>query len=284
MRPALPWSRFIAFAKPREIAGPGLRCPAPLFCIASALRGGIIANVASERDLTFSLSDVPVVDRRDGGAPFNRQPDELPRSYGTPLLVGIARDPQTCFAYWDIDWANAFGHSLPADRGVHLRVLDALGAEQLSLTVEPFAGSCYVNMEDSAAAYSLELGYYEPASIWNSIIVSEPILMPWSQPAEGPDFQLVNVPLHLSFQRLLEVFRGSHYDGPALAAALGELQNNGELMPELLGDVGWAGLKDDRTQWAEFDKHLGTNGDARRTWQKRLAAQAGSPGSSRSSS
>src|ERR1700682_5465427 len=41
---------------------------------------------------------------------------ELPRSYGRSVLFGIARDPHTLFAYWEIDWRGGFGDK-PPDRG-----------------------------------------------------------------------------------------------------------------------------------------------------------------------
>src|SRR6266480_3736709 len=33
---------------------------------------------------------------------------ELPRAFGAPILFAIARDPQTIFTYWSIDWPTIF--------------------------------------------------------------------------------------------------------------------------------------------------------------------------------
>lgn len=181
----------------------------------------------------FLLQERPVVepDARSEDEPARESFDdlgELPRSYGVPLLVAIARDPHTLFAYWDVDWNATFGDSPPADRTVQLRVFSAAGGDNLMITIEPLAGSCYVSVAEADADYQLQLGYYQPANVWNSVATSEPVITPRDRVPESSDFQLVTVPLHLHFQQLVETFRGSRFDGQALSDSIAALQSRVE--------------------------------------------------------
>src|SRR2546423_12059082 len=89
--------------------------------------------------------------KRDGGFQISRSavvdvtPDErvqdvgegcgLPPAYGSPLLFAIARDPNTIFASWSIDWQSVFEKVTPVDRQVHLRVYGVDGSEEQKVTV-----------------------------------------------------------------------------------------------------------------------------------------------------
>ena len=153
---------------------------------------------------------------------------ELPRSYGHPLLVAIARDPHTLFVYWDLDWPAIFGDRPPSDRKVHLRVQSSDGAEETRATVEPFAGSHCIAVSRSAASYQVELGYHEPAGVWNSVAISAPVATPPDDVADSGPIDVATVPFHLSFQRIVDAFRGSQYDGDALVEILGRLQEKAD--------------------------------------------------------
>jgi hypothetical protein len=153
---------------------------------------------------------------------------ELPRSYGHALLVAIARDPHTLFVYWDLDWPAIFGERPPSDRKVHLRVQSSDGAEETRATVEPFAGSHCIAVSRAAASYRVELGYHEPAGVWNSVATSAPVATPPDDVAEGGPIDVATLPFHLSFQRIVDAFRGSQYDGDALVEILGRLQEKAD--------------------------------------------------------
>lgn len=186
-----------------------------------------------ERETTFVVSDEPIVrETRDETLPASDDLGELPGSYGGPLLVAIARDPQTLFAYWDVDWPATFGDSPPPDRTVHLRVLDGGGTEVSTITVEPLAGSCYLSVVGSDNAYRLELGYFQRAGEWTAVAVSEPVITPRDSVAETGDFQLATIPLHLKFQQIVDAFRGSKFDGEALATMIAQLQQVAESATE----------------------------------------------------
>ena len=154
----------------------------------------------------------------------------VPEAKGTPTLCLMARDPHTLFAYWDIDWASAFGDEQPRERTVHLRVLKQDGAEQ-RLDVEPMAGSCYISVETADAAYSAEIGFYGAGQTWNAVATSELISTPPDQFADGSESDFATVPFHLSFQRMIDMLRSSRSDETPLIAKLAELREragNGE--------------------------------------------------------
>ena len=153
---------------------------------------------------------------------------ELPRSYGGAFLFAIARDPHTLFAYWDIDWAEVFGDNPPADRKVHLRALWHEGMEESTAAVEPMAGSHLISVKHARSSYRIEIGYYAPEDVWNSVAMSTAVITPPDDVSENGPIDVATIPFHLSFQRIVDVFRGSKYDGDALAEIVGRLQHHAD--------------------------------------------------------
>jgi hypothetical protein len=146
----------------------------------------------------------------------------LPRVHGAPSLFAIARDPRTIFTYWSIDWPAVFAKTVPVDRQAHLRVYRADGVEEESVAVEPMSGICSIAVSRPDSAYHVEIGYYQPADVWNSIATSNEVTMPRDSFAGYGDVDLATIPLHLSFQRLLDLFRASK--GDALAETISQFQ------------------------------------------------------------
>ncbi len=130
---------------------------------------------------------------------------ELPRAFGAPILFAIARDPQTIFTYWSIDWSTIFAQAMPVDRQVHLRVYTVDGAQETSAAVEPMAGNSYLPVSQPRGVYRVEIGYYQPEDVWNSVAVSDEVVMPPDNVATGIDIDVATIPLHLSFQALTEI-------------------------------------------------------------------------------
>jgi hypothetical protein len=194
-----------------------------------------IQENAEQSGAVFVLSNRPLValesQELSAASPFRDYENlgELPRSYGQPVLFGIARDPHTLFAYWEIDWKNAFGNKPPADRQVHLRVISDDGREETKVTVEPFAGNHCVAVSQARGAYRIELGYHEPVEVWNSVATSDTILTPPDDVSENDAIDVATVPFHLSFQRMVDTFRASKYDGDALVEIVGRLQERADL-------------------------------------------------------
>ena len=168
----------------------------------------------------YRISNGPVVRlaRTDSKLPTDL-PEivELPRVYGAPLLFAIARDPRTLFAYWNIDWSSIFENTAPVDRQVHLRVYRRDGSEEPAVAVEPMAGNSYLSVAEPCESYRVEIGYYHPASVWNSVAKSDEVKMPPEKISEKMDIDVATIPFHLSFQRLTDLFRASNTD------ALGEI-------------------------------------------------------------
>lgn len=182
----------------------------------------------------FVLSSSPIVpleerasSARDESADFENL-GELPRSYGGAFLFAIARDPHSLFAYWDVDWPEVFGDHPPADRKVHLRVLWHDGIEETTAAVEPMAGSHLISVLRARSSYRLEIGYYAPNEVWNSVAMSDAAITPPDDVAEAGLVDVATVPFHLSFQRIVDAFRGSKYDGDALVEILGRLQQHAD--------------------------------------------------------
>ena len=147
---------------------------------------------------------------------------ELPRPFGAPILFAIARDPQTIFIYWSIDWPTIFAQAMPVDRQVHLRVYTVDGAQETSAAVEPMAGNSYLPVSQPRGVYRVEIGYYQPEDVWNSVAVSDEVTMPPDNVATDIDIDVATIPLHVSFQQLLDLFRVSN--GAALTEIISQFQ------------------------------------------------------------
>jgi hypothetical protein len=191
-----------------------------------------VADLTDEAEggAEFVLSSQPIVPSEERASALRDYENlgELPRSYGGAFLFAIARDPHTIFVYWDIDWAAVFGDSPPVDRKVHLRVLWHEGIEESTAAVEPLAGSHLLSATHARSSYRVEIGYYAPENVWNSVAISAAIITPPDDVAENSPVDVATIPFHLSFQRIVDTFRGSKYDGDALAEILGRLQHHAD--------------------------------------------------------
>jgi hypothetical protein len=172
----------------------------------------------------FRISNRPVVssDSERQRESEERAGSGFPRAHGAPMLFAIARDPVTIFAYWSIYWPAIFADNAPVDKQVHLRVHTAEGVEEKRLAVEPMAGNCYIEVSRPNTLYHLEIGYYQPADVWNSVATSNDVTMPASHMSEDLDVDLAAIPFHLSFQDLVDLL------GPAndneLAVVISQFQ------------------------------------------------------------
>ena len=147
---------------------------------------------------------------------------ELPRVYGAPLLFAMARDPRTLFVYWNVDWSAIFENTAPVDRQVHLRVHRPDGSEETAEAVEPLAGKCYLTVSEPRKDYRVEIGYYQPENVWNSVATSEQLTTPAERVASSHDVDVATIPFHLSFQRLIDLFPASNTR--ALSTMISRLQ------------------------------------------------------------
>lgn len=147
----------------------------------------------------------------------------MPSSYGAPILFAIPRDPRTIFTYWNLDWSDAFSRGEPADRCVYLRLKRNDGADEVEEAVEPMLGSHFLLVSKPKGQYQVELGFYNPADVWNSLAISDLVTMPADSSSENLDIDLATVPLHLSFQRMIDLFRAG--TGDAVTSLVSRLQD-----------------------------------------------------------
>ena len=168
---------------------------------------------------------------------------ELPRVYGAPLLFAIARDARTLFVYWNVDWSAIFENTAPVDRQVHLRVSKGDGSEELLQAVEPMAGNCHLNILEPTENYRVEIGYFQPEAVWNSVATSDQVTMPAERVTGSDEVDVATIPFHLSFQRLIEMFRGSNTS--ALSEIISRLQQRAVSDEDraLLTDQDWEILR-----------------------------------------
>jgi len=146
---------------------------------------------------------------------------EPTRFHGPPRLLAMARDPSTIFAYWNVDWPTIFKNAAPVDRQVHLRVHSADGLEEKEAAVEPMAGMHYLTMCQRHRACRIEIGYYQPADVWNSVATSNAIVMSSTEVSESEKVDLATIPFHLSFQQLVDLFG---VNDEAVAAVISRFQ------------------------------------------------------------
>ena len=130
----------------------------------------------------------------------------LARVCGPPFLFAIARDSRTIFASWTIDWRSVFEKGMPADRQVHLRVIDKNGVIETRVAVEPMTAMHYLTISGLNDSYRVEIGYFQPFDTWHSVATSSEVEMPPPGSLGLGDVDLVTIPFHLSFQQLANLF------------------------------------------------------------------------------
>ena len=172
----------------------------------------------------FRISNRPVVLSEAEPARIVREFDNITLRpvHGAPVLVAAARDPRAIFLYWSIDWPALFADTVPTDRQVHLRIYQADSGEQQSFAIEPMAGNCYVTVPPRSGPYRVEMGYYQPADVWHSIVTSNEVAMPRGDFAVNRDVDLAAIPIHLKFQHLLDLLGAAN--GAALAETVSQFQ------------------------------------------------------------
>ncbi len=157
---------------------------------------------AAAAEAAFEISSRPLI----GEAPAAAVAPAPSAAAIPPTLCLMARDPHTLFAYWEIDWTDAFRDGKPADRKVHLRLLNSADKEQ-TVEVEPMAGSAYLPVDGADEEYRGEIGFFRPAGKWNALAVSANIATPPDSLVDFDETEWATVPFHLSFQRMIDMLR-----------------------------------------------------------------------------
>ncbi len=173
----------------------------------------------------YRVSAEPVIPDRNGSSVAHAG-DELdpPRSYGLETLWLLPRDPHSLFAFWDIDWKTAFGEEAPRARIVQLLLLEEDGSEHLNMAVEPLAGHCILEVGQADAVYRAEIGYRDDAGDWQSVSRSDAISVPPEHAGAARPEAFATIPLHLSFQRMLDTARSQPAENHSLTDTLAALR------------------------------------------------------------
>jgi hypothetical protein len=77
-------------------------------------------------------------------------------------------------------------------------------------------------MSQRHRACRIEIGYYQPADIWHSVVMSNEITIPPAETSEAEHVDLAMIPFHLGFQQLVDLFGAANDD--ALATVISRFQ------------------------------------------------------------
>jgi hypothetical protein len=158
-------------------------------------------------------------------APAFENLGELPQSYGDDTLFLIARDPHWLFSYWDIRWSQ--WQSKAIDGKFYLKLFTQDGTVELTTQIHPEAHNWYLPAKQAGASYRAELGCLGGDGEWICIARSDSAATPADRFSDSAEADFATVPIHLTFQHLVEMVRGRMRDGESLITALARLQGEG---------------------------------------------------------
>ncbi len=170
----------------------------------------------------FRISDEPVL--RSKSAPGSGAlAGAFPDAHDTDLLYVIARDPKSLFVYWDLNWTRAFAGAGLSARQVHLRIFREDGSIEATREINPFLGHCYAEVAAAGTGYYCELGCFDDET-WASLVRSGKAATPQDRMSEDLSAQFATLPLHLSFQRMLDILRATQAEKATLAQTVAAFQ------------------------------------------------------------
>jgi hypothetical protein len=158
-------------------------------------------------------------------APAFEHLGELPISYGADTLFLVARDPHWLFSYWDINWFP--WQAKATDGKFYLKLFTAGGSVELTTQIHPEARNWYLPAKQASTSYYVELGCLGGDGEWISIARSDATTTPADSFSESAEADFATVPIHLTFQHLVEMVRGRMREGESLITALARLQGEG---------------------------------------------------------
>src|ERR1700757_1667484 len=148
--------------------------------------------------------------------PEAEQLGELPSGYGDMFVV--ARDPHWLFTYWDFDYSK-----FPGQRQLGLRVFRD-GALETTVDVNEIARNWYIPVQAANASYRVVFGYKDSQGAWHSVGEAGPTHTPPEAISAEWDTLFATVPIHLSFNLLVDVVEAAKSRGEPPAEALAGLQ------------------------------------------------------------
>ena len=185
----------------------------------------------------------------------------LPRSYGEEVMFLVAQDPHWLFTYWDIDISRHPGGPCI------LRVEEASGVLEQEIEVSFETRNWYIPVKNAGGSYAVEIGFHRHGK-WNPISRSPIATTPRDKFSESAAFDFATVPMHISFQRLVDNLSHSFVSSEELLPALIKLQQtlphnlssgfplearDREILQALLGSEILAGISSG--QWNSEELH-----------------------------
>ena len=146
---------------------------------------------------------------------------ELPQSYGSDTIFLIAQEPHWLFTYWDIDISRHPGGK------TFLRVYEGEKTVEAKIEVPFETRNWYIPVKRAGAKYTVEIGYNR-GSVWKVIARSHTIETQPDHLSDSDQFDYATIPLHLSFQKLVESIQQGIQTGETLITALSRLQKEGK--------------------------------------------------------
>jgi len=181
-----------------------------------------IKRVVRKKSSVSALSDSVKFEKSPTNAP-NSASDllddlgSLPRSYGEEMVFLVAQDPNWLFTYWDIDISRHPGGPC------FLRVEDAAGILEAEIEVSFETRNWYIPVKKAGGSYSVEIGFHRHGK-WNPTSRSPIATTPQDRFSESTAFDFATLPMHISFQRLVESLSHSFASSDQLLPALIHLQ------------------------------------------------------------
>jgi hypothetical protein len=148
--------------------------------------------------------------------PEAEQLGELPSGYGDMFVV--ARDPHWLFTYWDFDYSK-----FPGQRQLGLQVYRD-GALETTVDINEIARNWYIPVQAANASYRVVFGYKDSQGTWHSVGEAGPTHTPPEAISTEWDTLFATVPVHLTFNLLVDVVEAARSRGEPLAEALAHLQ------------------------------------------------------------
>jgi hypothetical protein len=148
--------------------------------------------------------------------PESEQLGELPSGYGDMFVV--ARDPHWLFTYWDFDYSK-----FPNQCQLGLRVYRDETLEA-TLDINEIARNWYIPVQSANASYRVVFGYKDSQGAWHFVGEAGPTHTPPEAISTEWDTVFATVPIHLTFNLLVDVVEAAKNRGEPLAEALARLQ------------------------------------------------------------
>ena len=194
----------------------------------------------------FTLSSTPVVGESDpgeihkyevaaqtptpaqGAAPAFEDLGALPGTYFEDTIYLVARDPRWLFAYWDFDWSKYPAASMRGGFAqFFLKILKEDGTQETIVEITPDARNWYVPVSAPDTLYFGEIGFFARDGGWAGVVTSGATKTPPDALAEEAAADFATVPLHLSFERMLELVKHHMEGGETLLSAVARITDEG---------------------------------------------------------